>query len=178
MLKEIKKIKMNKGYTLLFAVLVASLVLIVGVSILTLGKKEFQLSASARDSTSSIYSATGMLECFVYSEDKKGSRGLNDQDFNTDDLICGEDRGLPIITTTSNLNTLTFYAKMGRATPENGIQIQDNSCAKLYVTKTLVGTKWSTIIDSRGYNTGWNSNSKDCSSNSVKKVERALRLAY
>ena len=178
MVKNILKIKKDKGYTLLFAVLVASLVLVVGVSILTLGKKEFQLSASARDSTAAIYSATGMLECFVYSEDKKGSRGLDDQDFNVDDLICGEDRGLPIITTSSNLNTLTFYAKMGRPSPENGIQIEDNSCAKLYVTKTLNGAKWSTIVDSRGYNIGWKSSSKDCSLNSTKKVERALRLAY
>ncbi len=178
MVNKIIKLKKDKGYTLLFAVLVASLVLIVGVSILTLGKKEFQLSASARDSTSAIYSATGMLECFVYSEDKKGSRNLDDQDFNTEDLICGEDRSLPITTTSNNLNTLTFYAKMGRPSPENGLQIEDNSCAKLYVTKSLNGSKWSTVVDSRGYSTGWNSNAKDCSVNSVKKVERALRLAY
>ena len=59
-------LKSNKGYTLLFAVLVSSVVLSIGISILTISKKEFLLSASAKDSTSAFYAADTGIECAAY----------------------------------------------------------------------------------------------------------------
>lgn len=53
----------NRGYTLLFAVLTATLVLSVTVFIVSISRKQFILASSARESTYSIYAASSGLEC-------------------------------------------------------------------------------------------------------------------
>ncbi|MBP6858334.1 MAG: hypothetical protein KBC33_00695 [Candidatus Pacebacteria bacterium] len=53
----------EKGYTLLFAVITASLVLSVGVFILGVSKKQFALSVAARESMYALYAADGAMEC-------------------------------------------------------------------------------------------------------------------
>jgi len=58
--------KFSNGYTLLFAVLVAALVLAIGISILNISKKEFILATSSRDSSQAFYSADAAIECGVY----------------------------------------------------------------------------------------------------------------
>ncbi|MCX6716828.1 MAG: hypothetical protein NTV72_02815 [Candidatus Taylorbacteria bacterium] len=54
----------NKGYTLLYAILLSSLILVVGVSILVIGKKEIQLAAQTRASQQAIYASDTGIECF------------------------------------------------------------------------------------------------------------------
>lgn len=53
----------NQGYTLLFAVITAALVLSVGVFILGVSKKQYTLSISARESMYALYAADSALEC-------------------------------------------------------------------------------------------------------------------
>ncbi len=53
----------RRGYTLLFAVLTASLVLGVAVFILSVSRKQYALSVTARESTYSIYAADSGIEC-------------------------------------------------------------------------------------------------------------------
>ena len=56
----------DSGYTLLFAMIVASIVLALGVSILTISRKEFILSSSATQSTNAFYAADSGLGCAEY----------------------------------------------------------------------------------------------------------------
>jgi len=60
---SIRRTKDQKGYTLLFAVLVSALVLGVAVFILSLSTKQAQLSSAARNSVYSFYAADTGLEC-------------------------------------------------------------------------------------------------------------------
>lgn len=53
----------SRGYTLLFAVLTAALVLGVAVFIVSISTKQFELSASARNSMYSFYAADSGVEC-------------------------------------------------------------------------------------------------------------------
>lgn len=53
----------QRGYTLLFAVLTATLVLGVTVFILSVSRKQFALSATARDSMTAFYAADAGIEC-------------------------------------------------------------------------------------------------------------------
>jgi hypothetical protein len=55
----------QRGYTLLFAILTATLVLGVTVFILSVSRKQFMLSATARDSMSAYYAADSGIECMV-----------------------------------------------------------------------------------------------------------------
>ncbi len=153
-----KNSKLNKGYTLLFAVLVSSLVLAVGISILNISKKEFLLSSSARESTTAFYAADSGLECAVYFDiqdrftETKHEQGAR----------CGLYTDVPSISTLDN-KKYTFSVNL------NGF-----SCANVEVIKNLADTD----IYSYGYNLGWNSSDNTCSSASPRRVERAIHYHY
>src|SRR5579872_6815405 len=55
----------SKGYTLLFSIIVSTVVLAIAAFILTISRKEFILASAARDSTVSIYAADSGIECAV-----------------------------------------------------------------------------------------------------------------
>jgi hypothetical protein len=63
--KQDKKFK-EKGFTLLFAVLVSTLVLAIGASIISIALKQVILSGSARDSQFAFYAANTGVECALY----------------------------------------------------------------------------------------------------------------
>lgn len=162
-----KNLQLNKGYTLLFAVLVSSVVLSIGISILTISKKEFQLSSSAKDSTIAFYAADSGLECAQYFND-------NGDTFSTSTLPTVNSfscNGAPI-TPTYTTNPFVFSFDFN---------INANSCARVLVRKEYMnisgfGNISVTTITSRGYNTGWNGTT--CSVPSPRRVERALQLSY
>ena len=56
----------NKGFTILFAVLVSTLVLSVGASVINIALKQLALSGSARDSQFAFYAANTGIECAAY----------------------------------------------------------------------------------------------------------------
>ena len=57
--------KINSGYTLLFATLIAALVLGVVVFIIGVARKQYLLSSTARDSIYSFYAAQSAMECMA-----------------------------------------------------------------------------------------------------------------
>lgn len=158
----------NRGYTLLFAVLVASLVLAIGISILNISKKEFLLSSSARDSSVALYAADGGTECAAYGDQKHDvfststdNRGL---------LKCGDAMGsISVDDMNAPAPIFTFSVKFGDV---------GASCANVSVKKEYIAGSLVTTIDSRGYNLGWLDPNGPCSVQSPKKVERGLRLSY
>lgn len=159
----------SSGYTLLFAVLVASLVLAIGISILNISKKEFLLATSARDSSAALYAADGGAECAAYGDQTYGSFSTSTTPSGA--LSCGE-ASTPISVDDINAatSTFTFSVKFGK---------EASSCADVTVQKGYIAGSEVTIIDSRGYNLGWNQEtSGPCNVQSPKKVERGLRLSY
>jgi hypothetical protein len=74
--KQDKKFK-EKGFTLLFAVLVSTLVLAIGASIISIALKQVILSGSARDSQFAFYAANTGVECALY-WDYNGLTSAND----------------------------------------------------------------------------------------------------
>jgi hypothetical protein len=181
--KNMKKISSKHGgYTLLFAVLVSSLVLAVGISILTINKKELLLTAGARDSSAAFYAADGARECAVQA-----------------DLPVAE--GDAFSTETNNA------AHLGQSTCPNGIfstnypdfnsdldpfiadvifkfdvqfkpETTNGPCASVTVTKGYRNGQPRTYILSKGYNLGWNIATKTCSVPGARRVERAIEYSY
>jgi hypothetical protein len=179
------------GYTLLFAMIVASIVLALGVSLLTNSRKEFVLSSSA------FYAADSGIECANYWDDD--STTFNSGDYNSSETItCSSDAagvarpvtmtpGLPTGCPTTSTCVFTFY------TPFLTDGTSNYSCAFVTVTKTygldpvLGVNRIMTQIVSRGYNIGWNPTGNglggnggtgDCMSVSPKKLERGIQLNY
>ena len=175
----IKNIFKNEdGYTLLFAVLVSSIVLSVGISILTISKKEFLLASSARESMSALYAADSGLECAMY-QDSIGNLATSST-FGT--FTCGNNIGFSLPTYTCDTSN-----GMESCILVSPLQLSFGSgkaCAVVDIKKTYGNDPnlgydiQHTQIESRGYNMGWNSNSQTCDDISPKKVERALRMTY
>ncbi len=160
-----KNLQKNKGYTLLFAVLVSALTLSVGISILNISKKEFLLASSARESTTAFYAADSGIECAVYYDNQSNFSVLDDS-FKNSVNCAGSSVGNPTYTSGSP-RIYTFDINI------NGI-----SCARVFIKKYITGGQISTSIESRGYNVGVNKVTNTCVGTSPKKVERALYYTY
>lgn len=66
-----KKESKNKGFAILFAVLLASFLVTLGISIFSISLKEIQITTSIRDSQIAYYVADSARECALYWDAKK-----------------------------------------------------------------------------------------------------------
>lgn len=184
----------QRGYTLLFAVLVSSVVLSIGISILNISKKEFLLASSARESTTAFYAADSGLECAMYWNDGSIDFIVGTHSFGTPvtNISCALS---PTVDVTYFDNADPPQEAIGGNAPitEFHVNINDLSCAIVNVEKYEVqkagvdagGAPITRIvpvtrITSRGYNIGWNEATQLCTpvNPSPRRVERALRFTF
>lgn len=175
MIKFNLKTMMNKGYTLLFAVLVSSIVLSIGISILTISKKEVLLASSARDSMLAFYSADSGMECVRYWD----VRGTISSSTASAPQSCADTADLQLDSAgfheyTSKVWTASSSLKLGNSGQCAVVTVQ-----KTYGADAALGRQTiKTTIDSRGYNIGWDNATSKCNTPSPRRVERGLRLVY
>ncbi len=166
-----------RGFTILYAVLIASLLLSIGVSIYSLAARDFILSSAASQSQIAIFAADTGYECALY-WDIKGSTPLNNPIFAiTTDTIeatagvypCAYTADISDVaaswtqTDAGLIRTTTFYVS---STADAA-----GPCSKVAVRRqdNLDGSR-SVFIDSRGYNT--------CDNINPRRVERAIQTGY
>ncbi|MFA7252449.1 MAG: hypothetical protein WC027_01175 [Candidatus Paceibacterota bacterium] len=84
-----KKNLKNKGFALLFSVLLSSLLLTIGLSIFSIALKELSISTAVRQSVHAFYAADSGRECAIYWDVKGGQIPtiVNDQIQGT--IACG-----------------------------------------------------------------------------------------
>lgn len=155
--------KSGAGFTLLFASLVASLLLAVGIAIFDITIKEVILASTARDSAYAIYTADTGLECAFYWDFKNA--GLNVSAFATSSqsypnasITCNNQTIAPTVLATLTAATTTFTLTMA----------PQPYCATVTVAKW--GSPVRTTITSHGYNT--------CNASDPRRIERALQANY
>jgi hypothetical protein len=191
MKKNIQKIIGNKmkekGYALLFAVLVASVVLGVGVSILNIARKEILLTTGAAQSQYAFAAADAGYECAVYQDYQKSAFNSTSTSgtFSLSPSSCG---AIFSGTTPSAYSpTVTITSSGGNVFNFNfNVPVSINgACASVSVQKTytIVGTstKVATSVLSDGFNVGLEgttTTSADCNAYNQSKVERALLASY
>jgi hypothetical protein len=179
-----KKIRNQKGYTLLFSILIATLVLGVAVFILSVSTKQYQLSITARDSMYAVYAADAGLECAIASdgggmlgaygavdtstEARVMCNGVTSAPVNFAEDFCANFIGMDFL----DDNTCGAWQAADMVV-DLSADPSDKSCALITVTygpdATTLGPK--TIIDSRGYNI-----CPGTPSSKSRIVERQLRL--
>lgn len=157
----------KKGYTLLFAVLLTSVVLSISISIMTIARKEVILSSNARESFTAAYIADGAIDCAVYHIRYAGQFTSN-----TDERIdCGSLADIPVIRTNEGTYIrYTFYVADSGA-------VDLDPCAKVTVDKYIASPQ-RVVIESRGYNIGYKESDQSCGMFHPRKVERAFRYSY
>jgi len=181
----------NKGFTLLFSVLVSVLILAVGASIINIALKQVILSGAGRESQFAFYAANTGLECALYwdlNPNKVG--GVISYTFpatllgqtqrnDTSAVTCAGGQIMNgvgftdgIFTTSGyvwNANDYTFRISIGGGIPSVSTT---KYCAEVNVKKSFNSSsgRITTTINSRGLNT--------CDENSPRAVERGLVLQY
>ncbi len=191
---NLKNNKKNKGFVLLFSVLVASLVLSVGMSIISIALKQVVLSGSGRESQYAFYMANTGAECATYWDlagntiiDNNGNNGkvfaagsgvsaTTDPNIKCLNMRITDDQPntcSPTITIpdwcASSPNNSTYNTRFRISYAPNDLT---QRCAEVTVSKTVdgAGIVTATKITSRGYNT--------CDESNPRRIERALEFNY
>ena len=168
----------SRGYTLLFAVLVATLVLGVAVFITSISRKQFLLSETARESAFSFYNADSGMECAA-----AANSGISSTSNGT------TPGGGPISCNGATVTLGSFSPPVG--TPNLRYEMvsspatftfSNGGCAIVtFTTGYDVNNSLNTIIDSLGYNSCVSSGGTTpvySPTPGSRTVERALELKY
>ena len=180
-----KRIQTNRGYTLLFAVLTATLVLGVAVFIVGVTRKQYELSVQARNSIFALFAADSGIECAVNPGNWSNSGGFASTTGGT--LRCGP--GTVVLTQNGTVllspsNTLVDGTTGNQRRQWQGtVSLSYNNgsattkgCALIVLTTGIDPTSGqpATVIDARGYNICTSAPAPDTTNAGT--VERALRL--
>src|SRR3989344_3385179 len=187
-------LRARRGFTLYYAVLIGSVLLLIGASLLNLSLKEFLLSAAVRESEYAFFAADSGIECALRWDLKElfnnqpifqiynNTGGASAPLYvfyvpasNKDEVECNCASPIAISVTASSLSgaTTDFSYNVGASG-------QSQYCVRVQVIKEIKEEPLSsgnyevwTTINSRGYNFA-------CSDTSVntRKVERALTTLY
>ena len=175
------------GYTLLFAMIVASIVLALGVSLLTVSRKEFILSSSATQSSKAFYAADSGIGCAEYWDGTNGGQQFSGSTVKgniqcayvvpssgpaygvsvTPALSSNITQALPFTPTNNDSNNDYPTYEYTFSTPFSTDGTTNLSCAQVYVDKyyapnpNLNNANYQyTTITSWGYNLGWEGNAQ------------------
>jgi Tfp pilus assembly protein PilX len=185
----------TRGYTLLFAVLIAALVLGVAVFILDISTKQYALSASARDSMYSFYAADSGIECTAYNSGSGvvGTVNVYDTSYNSSNhqnqIICGSGNGNPV---NFYYNTLSSYQYQtnpvlfasNASSTTFSLQLTSPTCAVITIIEYYdAAGYYHDLTQSRGYNHCVNNGSANApnwgpDTTNPSTVERALQLSH
>lgn len=157
--------KAQRGFTILFAVLIASILLAIGIAIFDITVRELRLSSIARESQLAIYAADSGVECGLYWALPAAGRST----FSTTSAISVNCNGQTINEDIDGFSiggrgysaTSTFQVTYGTA------------CAEISVATHLINAsdlQVRTIIESRGYNV--------CDEADPRRLEREFRVIF
>lgn len=158
----------KKGFVILIAVLVSTLVISIGAFIASIAIKELALSSSGRESQIAFYAADSALECALYQDLREFAFAATSTASGPTSVYCnGANWGIDLQTGDANESQTYFDVSFiidGRT--------EDTSpYARVKVDKQNIGTiNDKTIIEAQGYNI------KDPTV--PNRVERALQVTY
>ncbi len=158
----------QKGYTLLFAIIVSAIVLSIAAFIASISRKQMILASVARDSTMAIYAADSGIECVAQAFQNKFAY-----------FSCnGQNLGIAfdVNVNKNDVPDMHFHDSV-KQTPPIPIFF-GSTCALVTIT---IGRDDSSpfnpksIVESRGYNM---SDGSSCPLAGPRTTERAIRLTY
>lgn len=175
------KQKKEKGFTLLFAVLLAVLVLAVGASVINIAMKQVILTGIGRESQFAFYAANTGVECALYWDYRDErvfatstlSTPYNKSDDYISNIVCGAQS---IYMTYEGADANIYVSDesgVDKGVSRFTIKFADpiQYCSIVTVTKEKIGDDpMTTTIESRGYNT--------CDKGNPRRIERGLQLSY
>jgi hypothetical protein len=156
--------KQNRGFTLLLAVLISSVLVALGSAIYDIVSKEITLSSSGRESQFAFYSADTGIECALYWDLKQDAFATTSP---LTAVSCGGGPAVPLTRQFTNLGQSSEIAVTTFSFPIDSTAVTA-PCAAVSVTRTDNPTR--TVVVSSGYNT--------CDTSNQLRLERAIRVSY
>lgn len=158
----------KRGFTLLYAVLISSILLAIGIAIFEITVRELRLSSVARESQYAFFAADSGIECALYWDVKATSTRVF-YPGSAQDITCG-DVTIANVGGAAYGTPMTFQAALPEAT----------RCTNVSVLKVTIppgsidpDAPVSTTITASGYNVPCANISTDSNA-----VERTLRVTY
>ena len=153
--KKIFHIMPKNGFAVLFAVMLASFLITLGISIFSISLREIQITTAVRDSQIAYYVADSARECALYWEVKKGAFPIcfdaSCASTVTAPISCN---GNPINLVFNKINSSTTYS----AATTTFFQYSPTSIAApvsdLIININFTDPNVITTIQTRGHNTG------------------------
>ena len=148
--------KQPRAFTLIMAILTASVMLALGYAIFNIVSKEILLSSSGRESQFAFFAADTGIECALYWDSKFDA-------FSTSSPLIEVSCGVAS-------STLTKVISGNNATSTFSFQFSTSitrPCVTVTVAKSIPAK---TKIESAGYNT--------CVVTNPRRIERAIRVTY
>ena len=156
----------RRGYLLLFAVVLSSIVLAIGLGIVNIVNKGLILASSGRLSQAAFYAADSGIECALYWD--RVHPGFSNTVFATSTFSVPPASGV-MCANEDIADTGIISGQTGSAAKTTfDFAFNNGACATVTVSKTESGVK--TVIDALGYNT--------CNVGSARRIERAIRTKY
>ncbi|MBU6431288.1 MAG: hypothetical protein KGJ58_02270 [Patescibacteria group bacterium] len=156
----------NRGFAMLFSVLVASLLVVVGFSIFNLALKETTISTAGRESQVAFYAANSGMECALYWNLKRNAFATS-----TDASEVARAGAISAKCNGATVNNSFTQSGLSVLTSASDIPVTDvnGSCFDVTISKNPNSPKpgqMLTVIESQGHNI--------CGA-AGRKVERGLR---
>lgn len=157
----------TRGFVVLYAALLSSIVLAIGMSIYNTTLKDMLFSSSGRESQLAFYATDSGVECALYWDKKYDGGG---KVFATSSASVSA--GFPsVIISCDDIEVEDWGVSSSLEPSDHAITTfsitTDNVCANIVVTKYASGAS---IIESRGYN--------NCKVGDPRRVERGLKVNY
>ena len=154
-----KKTKENKGFVILFAVTISSILLSIALGVMNVSLNEVRFSTSARATNDAFFAADTGAECAL----------LHDRSAAADNAFTG----------TASMNCVGGPITLSGSDPSwnfiiAGLGSLGQSCAKVTVIKTFIDPYTFTTVTSKGYNIG----DSACESSSSNRIEREIKVSY
>lgn len=174
------------GFTILYSLLIISLLISISLGIFDIALRDFALAQSAAESQIALFAADAGMECALYYDLKfrGGSIAFATSTMNPQVALspqflyaCGVPT-MPVATplyyasSDTAITTLTVYLTARSGASGTNVADTDGPCAIVTVSKSTRSGDIFTNTDSRGYNICTNSTA------STKRVERGLRATY
>ncbi len=170
----------KKGFTILYAMLIAGVLLSIGASIASIAIREVALVSNAAQSASAFYIADSGVECALYMDFSSAQKVIasemgTDPNPNMGQVFCGAYNTsigniMPVPSYTTNgvyrITKFTVYFDSDNASDPR--VDQEGRCAVVTIMRSTING--STIVDSRGFTT--------CNLTNPKVVERGIRVTY
>ncbi|HWO07322.1 MAG TPA: hypothetical protein VNM40_01925 [Candidatus Paceibacterota bacterium] len=148
----------QRGFTILLAALVASLVLSLGISVFAIAQKQLILASTGRNSQYAFYAADTAAECALYWDLRHNFASTSNP---VSPITCDDDTGI----TVSHTDLLTYPIFFEFEFEPNGY------CARVTVRKNTVHPR--TLIRADGF-------SEPCAQveTSARTLQRSVELTY